>query len=1214
MRSNDRKSRTDRVATTRPRQHEHPRSAVARAVESERGRLFDVLEALPAMTCLLTQDYHITFANRSFRDRYGECLGRRCFEQCYGLAEPCAFCENHAVLKTGQARRWEVPRPDGRVLETYTLPFAGADGSPMILEMSTDVTDRMRDQADLSRYREHLEALVRARTAHLDTTIAQLQTEMAQRLQAEAVLRERNEQLQRVTRASRIGLFEWNIARGSVFWSKEAHELTGFEPSALVDLEQWLGRLHPDDRARASRNAEEVLDLAHAGPGPGPRRSEYRVVRDDGSVRWLEFTVVFDVDAGSQVVRGAVRDISDTKAAGQKLAEQALLLANVGDAVIALDMDFRITYWGGAAERTYGYSADEAMGRSVVELLRPDYMDTTREDAIRRLMDSGETRVELVQRTKDGRRLNIESHAMLVRGDDGKPRGIVGINRDVTTRRQAENELRHSEERFRALAEALPQIVWTAAPDGSVEWLNRRWYDFTGVREDVGAGWSWMDVAHPDDTATVLRAWEQARQEAGLLQIEIRLRRHDGQYQWFLARAWPLRDAGGNVVRWFGTNTDIDELKAAEDAVRQSRQDLDRAQAVAAIGSWRLDLNQNVLKWSDENHRIFDVPVGTPLTYEAFLEIVHPEDRRYVDTQWQAGLRGEPYDIEHRIVVGPHVKWVREKAYLEFDEAGRLLAGFGITQDITERKRIEDALRLSEARLRERATELAKASRMKDEFLATMSHELRTPLGGVIGVADLLQRADLPAPQRELVRLLRSNATALYGLVGDILDYSRIEAGSMTLAPVPFSLETCVEDALDTVAQPALRKGLDVGYALDSEVPPVVVADQDRVRQVLINLLSNAVKFTDAGEVSVRVGARQVDDEHVAVTVRVCDTGCGIPGQQQHRLFRRFSQIPSPATGRPPGTGLGLAISERLSQLLGGSLSVDSAPGRGSTFTFVFAARVPPDGPADDPLAGSLAGLRALVFLGRGIVGDQIQALLRRLGAAYTLIGHPADAWPDLGAPAIDVVIVDAEAAGDRLDDVVVKCRAHPRLRHVPLVLVTRSISDDRERSAPAGWLVARPVRNRALYEALCAAAGRSVRVSVRPAGTPAGHVTAADSLAVLVVEDNDANRVVVKQMLEELGVRADEATSGVEAVARARARQYDVIFMDVQLPDFDGLEATRRIRAEQRGKAPRIIALTTHVIRDEETRCRDAGMDGYLSKPLRFERLETLLRSLPES
>ena len=408
--------------------------------------------------------------------------------------------------------------------------------------------------------------------------------------------------------------------------------------------------------------------------------------------------------------------------------------------------------------------------------------------------------------------------------------------------------------------------------------------------------------------------------------------------------------------------------------------------------------------------------------------------------------------------------------------AGRDLIWTLHVADLTDRRQAEEHLR--------RAKEAAEAAtRVKGDFLATMSHELRTPLTSVVGIADLLDARLLAAPERELVRRLRSSATTLLSLVNDVLDYSRIEAGLMALNPVPISLRNVIEQALDPVTELAARKGLDLGYVIEPDVPRVV-ADQDRIRQVLINLLSNAVKFTETGEVAVRVSAR-TDDERVTVTVGVHDTGVGIPAHLHHKLFQRFSQID--ANRQLGGAGLGLAISERLSHLLGGSITFDSRDGQGSTFTFTFTALKAPPSPSDSP-AGPLRGI------------------------------------------------------------------------------------DNTTREQ-----------------------------------TP----FPAQSLTILLVEDNEANRRVVRLMLAELGLTADEAAGGLEAVERARQRRYDVILMDVQMPDIDGLEATRRIRADEGDPKSTILALTANVMESDEARCRDAGMNGYLSKPIRLNTLEAALASL---
>jgi signal transduction histidine kinase/CheY-like chemotaxis protein len=505
------------------------------------------------------------------------------------------------------------------------------------------------------------------------------------------------------------------------------------------------------------------------------------------------------------------------------------------------------------------------------------------------------------------------------------------------------------------------------------------------------------------------------------------------------------------------------------------------------------------------------------------------------------------------------------------------------------------------------------AARVKSDFLATMSHELRTPLTGVVGIADLLKATELSTGQRELVRLLRSSATVLLSLVNDVLDYSRIEAGLMALTPVRFSLEHVIEDALDTVTEPAARKGLDIGYVIDPNVP-AVVADEDRVRQVLINLLSNAVKFTEAGEVALRVGAA-IEGNTARITIRVSDTGAGIPAHLHHKLFQRFSQLETGASRQVGGAGLGLAISERLSRLLGGSLTVDSSEGHGSTFTFVFAADNA--GTADISPRRALSGVRVLACLDHGIVGDQVRALLAAWGAH--VVEGAGDKRPLVDAAAIDAIVVDASAAEGTLYASLLINRERYGLQHVPEIKVMRRPADQRERTQ-SGRVVATPVRAQSLHDELAKAIGtRLLTRAGADRDAPAERPFEGAALSILLVEDNDANRRVVRMMLSELGLEADDAASGIEAVERAAQRHYDLILMDVQMPDIDGLEATRRIRAlrpgaQNRQTPPFILALTANVMESDEARCREAGMNGFLSKPLRLSTLEATIEAFVTS
>ncbi len=522
--------------------------------------------------------------------------------------------------------------------------------------------------------------------------------------------------------------------------------------------------------------------------------------------------------------------------------------------------------------------------------------------------------------------------------------------------------------------------------------------------------------------------------------------------------------------------------------------------------------------------------------------------------------------------------------------------------DLTERYRMEEQLR--------HAKEAEVATQAKSDFLATISHELRTPLSGVIGLVELLHSADGDVPQPELIRMLRSAATALFGVVNDFLDYAKIEAGLTGLNPVTFSIQQCIEGSLELLTEPAARKKLEIGYVIDPDVPAIVVADQDRVRQVLLNLLSNAVKFTDIGEVAVHVGAVGGPYDSVAISIAVRDTGCGIPANLHEKLFQRFSQVDTVLTRRHSGAGLGLPISHSLSRLLGGSLTVESHEGRGSTFTLVFNARVPSGHARTDTFRGSLTGVRVFALLGSGIVGRQVRLLLEQFDVR---LFSPSDdeRFSVPVAERFDVVVVDAESVDRSIRLAVLGEQFLSRFTDLPRIVITRFGAARPATGRTIDSVLSAPVRVQALYEAISTALGMVPHTLQVPVMKSEHRVIGSRADKVLLVEDNDANRRVVRLMLEELGIEVDEVASGLDAVARAGSHRYDVILMDVRMPDCDGLEATRRIRANGNGDPPVIIALTANVMRGEEERCREAGMDGYLPKPLRLNTLAAALDRL---
>lgn len=845
-----------------------------------------------------------------------------------------------------------------------------------------------------------------------------------------------------------------------------------FVHSVAADGRFALETLNPSAAALIGRRAEDVRgktpeeamppDMAAVvradiegviRSGEPMRRQEDRI-RGDGPHRFEVILVPLREGGDRRVGRVfvSVRDITHLRRAEEAIAlseaRYRLLADNASDMIVQADLTGRRIYVSPASHDLLGLAPQDVVGTLAVDDAHPD--DVAALSSMIGRLSRGEVESEVATyrlRRKDGSYVWVEGSWCLVRDAEARPTGFVASVRDVEARHQAEESLRSSEARYRALADTLPQLVWISrAEDGQAAYLNQRFEAYYGPIGTARA--ARIAANHPGDAEHMEAAWAAAVRAQRGYEVEGRLRRHDGAYRWHKIVLMPIREAGA-IVGWLGTALDIDDIITARRTLEETSDLLRLAQDAAEAGSWDLDLVSGSVLLTPESARLHGLASSHPLRLpiEAWKAQVVPEDRERAFAEASEAIAARrTFVTEVRVAGGDGiVRWLQSIGRAYYDPSGRPVRVIGLNLDATERKHAELALQAAKTAAEAARLEAERASLAKTDFLAAMSHEIRTPLNAVIGFTDLLAHSERLAPDlKRHAELARSSGSALLTVVNDILDFSKVEAGAIELEQCAFAPAALAENGLSIVRGLATAKGLDVIGRIDPNLPGSLVGDEARLRQILLNLLNNAVKFTRRGSVTLAVRHAGSTPEGETIRFSVTDTGIGIPQAKQHRLFERFSQVDNSVSRDFGGTGLGLAISRRLVELMGGTIGVASDDGEGSTFWFTVtlpraaaAAAAAIVQPAAEPRTTG----HILLVEDVAINQELARLVLEAVGHTVDVVADGAAAVMAVEDGAFDLVLMDVQMPGM---DGITATRMIRRLKgpsaNVPVIAMTANV------------------------------------------------------------------------------------------------------------------------------------------------------------------------------